>query len=330
MRAKKLLAATMAAVMTLSLAACGGSGSSESTEAAKEKVYKIGICQALEHPALDAATKGFKEACEEKFGKDKVEFEVKSAQGEQTMCTTIINNFVSSEKDLILANATQPLQVAAQATSTIPILGTSVTDFGTALGIDDWKGTTGVNISGTSDLAPIDQQEDMLKELLPDAKKVGILFCSAESNSRYQAELFEEALKEDGIEYKEYTVADSNDIQSVTTTAASECDALYIPTDNTMADNTANVKNICLPKKVPVIAGEEGICKGCGIATLSISYYDLGYRAGEMAYDVLVGGKDISSMPVETAPKVTKKYNKEICDDLGIKIPDDYEAIEAE
>ena len=284
----------------------------------------------MEHAALDAATEGFQDACRELFGEDNVEFDVQNAQGEQTMCSTIVNNFVSSDVDLILANATLPLQTAAQATSDIPILGTSVTDYGSALGIDDWTGATGVNISGTSDLAPIEEQEDMLLELVPEAQTVGILYCSAESNSKYQAELFEAELEADGISYKEYTAADSNEIQSVTQNAVEECDAIYIPTDNTMASNTQIINNICLPAKVPVIAGEEGICSGCGVATLSISYYDLGYQTSEMAYKILAEGEDIASMEVETAAQVTKKYNPAICEELGITIPEGYEAIEAE
>lgn len=329
MKLKKAAAILIAAAMTASLAACGSS-SSGSGSAGSDGTYTIGICQQMEHPALDAATEGFQDACKEKFGEDNVEFDVQNAQGEQTMCSTIINNFVSSDVDLILANATLPLQTAAQATADIPILGTSVTDFASALGISDWTGATGVNISGTCDLAPIEEQEDMLTELLPEAKTVGILYCSAESNSKYQAELFETELEKDGIEYKEYTAADSNEIQSVVTNVVSECDAIYIPTDNTMASNTQIINNICLPAKVPVIAGEQGICSGCGIATLSISYYDIGYRAGEMAYEILAEGADISTMEIETAPQVTKMYNPTICEELGITVPDDYEAIEAE
>ena len=187
-----------------------------------------------------------------------------------------------------------------------------------------------MNISGTSDLAPIEEQEDMLLELVPEAQTVGILYCSAESNSKYQAELFEAELEADGISYKEYTAAVSNEIQSVTQNAVEECDAIYIPTDNTMASNTQIINNICLPAKVPVIAGEEGICSGCGVATLSISYYDLGYQTGEMAYKILAEGEDIASMEVETAAQVTKKYNPAICEELGITIPEGYEAIEAE
>ncbi len=337
MKLKKVTAILLTAIMTVSLAACGSSsdGSSDSSgdsgeDAGAGGTYTIGICQQMEHAALDAATEGFQDACRELFGEANVEFDVQNAQGEQTMCSTIVNNFVSSDVDLILANATLPLQTAAQATSDIPILGTSVTDYGSALGIDDWTGATGVNISGTSDLAPIEEQEDMLLELVPDAQTVGILYCSSESNSKYQAELFEAELEADGISYKEYTAADSNEIQSVTQNAVEDCDAIYIPTDNTMASNTQIINNICLPAKVPVIAGEEGICSGCGVATLSISYYDLGYQTGEMAYKILEEGADISTMDVETAAQVTKKYNPTICEELGITIPEGYEAIEAE
>lgn len=330
---KKLLAIMMVAAMVVSMTACGSSsdseGEAEDKEASSEK-YKIGICQLVQHDALDAATQGFEDALVELCGEDNVEFDEQNAQGEHNMCATIINQFVSDDVDLILANATDPLTTAATATADIPIIGTSVTDYATALQIEDWTGATGINVSGTSDLAPLDEQEDMLVELLPEAKTVGILYCSAEPNSKYQAEKFEEYLEEDGIEYKEYTAADSNEIQSVVTSAVSEVDAIYIPTDNTMAANTEIVKNVCVPAGIPVIAGEQGICTGCGIATLSISYYDIGYRAGEMAYEVLANGADISTMEIEFAPEVTKMYNKEICDELGITVPDDYEAIEVE
>ncbi len=332
---KKLLSVMTAAVMVISLAACGSSesGSGEESKDKGEKAsgkYTIGICQLVQHDALDAATEGFKDALNELCGEGNVTFDEQNAQGEHNMCATIVNQFVSDNVDLILANATDPLTTAATATADIPIIGTSVTDYATALQIEDWTGATGLNVSGTSDLAPIDEQAAMLKELLPEVKKVGILYCSAEPNSKYQADLFKEALQKDNIECKEYTAADSNEIQSVVTSAVSEVEAIYIPTDNTMASNTEIVKNVCVPAKIPVIAGEQGICTGCGIATLSISYYDIGYKAGEMAYDVLANGAEISTMDIESAPEVTKMYNKEICDTLGITVPDDYEVIEAE
>lgn len=343
---KKIAAAALSCLMAgMMLSGCSSSSSDSSSDTAaaadnsasadaadtsdSSKVYNVGICQLVEHPALDAATLGFRDALTEKLG-DQVVFDEQNAQGESTNCSTIVSGFVSNSYDLILANATGALQAAAAATNSIPIVGTSITDYATALDVDDWTGTTGTNITGTSDLAPIDQQEDMLLELFPDAKQVGILYCSSEANSKYQATKFEEALAADGIAYKEYSAADSNEIQSVTTAAIAECDVLYVPTDNTMASNAEVVKNVAVPAGIPVIAGEEGICSGCGVATLSISYYDIGYKAGEMAYEILVNGQNAGDMEIEFAPNVTKEYNAEICETLGITVPDDYVAIETE
>lgn len=331
---KKFFALALASVMGLSmLAGCGsddasgnGSNASEGGSASGDKKYVIGICQLVEHEALDQATKGFEDALKELLG-DQVEFVFQNAQNEQTNATTICNAFVADKVDLILANATSPLQAAASATADIPILGTSVTDYGSALDIADWTGTTGVNISGTSDLAPLEDQEKMLLELFPDVQTVGILYCSSEPNSAFQAKKFSEYLTADGIAFKEYLAADSNEIQTVASAAVQECDVIYIPTDNTMAAYTEAINNICLAAKVPVITGEEGICKGCGVATLSISYYDLGYATGKMAYEILVNGADISTMEIQYAPNVTKKYNAAICEELGVTIPDDYVAI---
>ncbi len=318
MKKKMMALLLVTALSVMSLTGCGQK---------QEKVYNVGICQLVEHAALDAATQGFQDALKEKLG-DRVKFNLQNAQGEQTTASTICNGFVSDGVDLILANATSPLQAAAAATTSIPILGTSVTDYATALEMSDWTGTTGRNISGTSDLAPIAEQEDMLVELFPDAKQVGLLYCSAEANSLYQVELFGAALEEDGIAYKTYPIADTNEVQAVTTAAVGECDVLYIPTDNTLASVTETVYNVVGPAKIPVIAGEEGICGGCGVATLSISYYDLGYTTGEMAYEILEGGADISIMDVRFAPNVTKKYNEKICAELGITVPEGYVAIE--
>ena len=326
---KKLVSIFMATAITVSLTACGsesGSGSDDKTSSgSKEKTYHIGICQLVEHEALDAATEGFKDALKEKLG-DNVEFDTQNAQGEATNCSTICNGFVTDNVDLIMANATGALQAAASATNSIPILGTSVTDYATALNISDWKGSTGTNISGTSDLAPIDQQEKMILEILPDVKQVGIAYCSSEPNSAYQAELMKTALDADNVAYKEYTAADSNEIQSVITTACDECDAIYVPTDNTMASSVETIKNVVLPAGVPLFAGEEGIC-AAGVATLSISYYDIGYTTGEMAYEILVNGKNAGEMEVQFAPETTKEYNKEMCEALNITIPDGYEEL---
>ncbi len=328
---KKLLSVLMTAVLGMSLlTGCGeeaSSGAAASEPYEGGKVYHVGICQLVEHAALDAASQGFMDALTEKLGEGNVTFDLQNAQGEQTNASTICNGFTADNVDLILANATSPLQAAASATTSIPVLGTSVTDYASALEIDNWSGATGRNISGTSDLAPIGEQEDMLVEIFPDAQQVGLLYCTAEANSKYQIELFKAALEEDGIAYQEYGIADTNEVQSVVTTAAEECDVVYIPTDNTLANVTETVYNILIPAGVPCIAGEEGICSGCGVATLSISYYDLGYTTGEMAAEILLNGADITTMPVKFAPNVTKKYNASICNELGITVPDDYVAI---
>lgn len=317
---KKILAMTLVSAMSFSLIACGGNTN-------KAKKYNIGICQLVEHDALDAATKGFKDALTEKLGADNVKFDEQNAQGESATCSTIVNSFVSSNVDLILANATAPLQSAANATSDIPVLGTSVTDYATALALKDFNGVVGTNVSGTCDLAPLDQQAAMIKELFPDAKNVGLLYCSAEPNSKFQVDEMKKYLKEKGIECKEHSFVDSNDIASVVQGAVKDSDVIYIPTDNTAASNTEVIDSIARPAGVPIVAGEQGICTGCGVATLSISYYDLGYQTGLMAYEILANGKSVKEMEIKYAPAVTKKYNKEIADELKIKIPEGYEAI---
>ena len=320
---RKALAITLAAAMAMGTCAVTAS-------AADGDKYTIGICQLVQHEALDAATQGFKDEVTKELGEDAVTFDEQNAQGDSNTCSTIINSFVSNNVDLILANATPALQAAAAGTSDIPILGTSVTEYGVALGLDDFDGTVGGNISGTADLAPLDQQAAMLNELFPDAKNVGLLYCSAEANSQYQVDTVKAALEKLGYTCEYYAFSDSNDLSSVVTTAANDSDVIYAPTDNTVASNTEIINNICLPAKVPVIAGEEGICEGCGVATLSINYYDLGVATGKMALKVLVDGKDISKMPIEYAPQFTKEYNPEICEELGIEVPDDYVAIGAD
>ena len=343
-KTKKALALILAGLMTASMTACGSGKAAETTQAAadtaaekadetKEEAsadgasYKVGICQLVQHVALDAATEGFKDALTEAFG-DAVTFDEQNAQGDSNTCSTIINNFVAEDVDLILANATPALQAAQAGTDTIPVLGTAVTEYGVALGIDDFNGTVGGNISGTADLAPLNEQAGMIKELFPDKKTVGLLYCSAEPNSQYQVDTVKEELEKLGYTCEYYAFSDSNDISTITTKAVSESDVIYVPTDNTAAANTEIINNICQPAGIPVVAGEEGICKGCGVATLSISYYDLGVATGKMAVKVLTGESDISEMPIEYAPQFTKKYNKTICDQLGIEVPDDYVAIE--
>ncbi len=292
----------------------------------KKDTYVVGICQLAQHDALDAATNGFMKALKDKLG-DKVRFDLQNASGEATNCTTICSKFVSDKVDLIMANATGALSAAAQATDTIPIVATSITDYATALDIKDWNGTTGFNVTGTADLAPLEQQAAMIKELVPNAKMVGILYCSSEPNSKFQSTVMQEKLKALGFECKEFTFVDTNDVTAVTQQAAAECDAIFAPTDNTVASNGPAINNVLEPAKIPLIAGEQGICEKCGIATLSISYYDIGYKAGEMAYEILVNGADPAKMAIEYSKDLTKKYMADRCRELGITVPDGYVAI---
>ena len=326
---KKALVLLLALAMVLSLAACGSAPASTPAEepaAAEGEVYTVGICQLVQHVALDAATQGFKDALTEALG-DKVQFVDQNAANDIPTCATIVNGFVSDGVDLILANATPALQAAVAATDSIPILGTAVTEYGVALDIKDFNGTVGGNVSGTSDLAPLDQQAAMILELFPDAKKVGILYCSAEPNSVYQSDVVKAELEKSGVTVSVYTFADSNDVAAVTATACDENDVLYIPTDNTAASCTEAINNVAEPAGVPIIAGEEGICAGCGVATLSINYYDLGVTTGKMAAKILTGEANISEMPIEYFPDPVKKYNPAICEALGITVPEDYVAI---
>ena len=318
---KKVIAIVLAVMMLCAVTACGGGDNGESAD-----TYTVGICQLVQNPALDAATQGFKDVLTETFG-DKVAFEEGNASNDSAACATICNGFVSSGVDLILANATASLQAAASATDSIPVLGTAVTEYGVALSIDNFDGTVGTNISGTSDLAPLDQQADMITELFPDAKNVGILYCSGEPNSKYQAKVVKECLEKKDLNVKVYTFADTNDVSTVTSSACDESDVIYIPTDNTAASCTEAINAVALPAGVPIIAGEEGICKGCGVATLSIDYYELGRTTGQMAVKILKGEANVSEMPIEYYPEPVKKYNADLASKLNITIPEGYTAI---
>ena len=309
---KKLV--TLALVLMLvATAACAGATT-------------VGICQLVQHAALDAATQGFKDALTEKM--PDVVFDEQNASGDAVNCATVASTFASNGVDLIMANATPALQAAVAATGDIPILGTSVTEYGVALDIDNFSGITGMNVSGTSDLAPLDQQAAMIKELFPDAKKVGLLYCSAEANSIYQVKVVGEELAKLGYTCEEFAFTDSNDVASVTALAAQNSEVIYIPTDNTAAAYTETIANELIPAKIPAVVGEEGICKGCSVATLTISYYDIGYATGLMAYEILANGADVSTMPIQYAPQFTKKVNTANAEALGITVPADYVAIE--
>ena len=315
---KKVIAIVLAVMMLCAVTACGGESADDT--------YTVGICQLVQHPALDAATQGFKDALTEALG-DKVKFEEGNASNDSANCATIVNGFVSGGVDLFLANATPALQAAASATDSIPVLGTAVTEYGVALSIDNFNGTVGNNISGTSDLAPLDQQADMITELFPDAKNVGILYCSGEPNSVYQAKVVKDCLEKKNIAVEVYTFADSNDVSTVTSSACANSDVIYIPTDNTAASCTEAISAVALPAGVPIVAGEEGICKGCGVATLSIDYYELGRTTGQMAVKILKGEANVSEMPIEYYPNPVKKYNADIASKLNVTIPEGYTAI---
>jgi len=319
---KKLIALLLGVTVVLGL-----SGMTACKKEAPE--YTVGICQFNQHESLDAASKGFKAALTDKLG-DAVSFDEQNAGGDLNICSTILNDFISEKADLILANSTNALQAAAAATSEIPILGTSVTAYDTALQLTDFNGTVGGNISGTSDLVPPDVLADVIRELFPEAGQIGMLYCSSETNSEYQVEKLQAKLQEFGYSCKSYLFIDSTDLSAVTMDAASECDVIYVPTDNLVAANAELIANICIPDKVPVITGDESTCQICGVATLTIDYYQLGYATGEMAAQVLTGEKDISQMPLQYAPEFTKKYNAKICETLGLSVPENYVALETE
>ena len=318
---KRIVALTMALMMLLMLTACGSTAAP-----ADDGKYTIGICQLITHDALDAATKGFQDAVIAGLGEENVTFDLQNAAGDSGTCASIANAFVAAEVDLIMANATPALQNAQAATADIPILGTSVTEYGVALDIKDFNGTVGGNVSGTSDLAPLDEQAAMLQEWFPDAKNVGLLYCSAEPNSKYQVDTIEALLTGMGYTCQMFAFADSNDMPAVTNAACDFSDVIYVPTDNAVASSTDIIDGICRAAGIPIIAGEAGIAQKCGIATLSIDYYDLGYATGLMAVKILKDGADITTMPIAYAP-ATPKYNADICADLGLTAPEGYEAI---
>lgn len=305
---KKFIALMLAVLLVLSLAMAG------------EKKYSVGILQLVQHVALDDATRGFTDALNDLLG-DQVEIKEENASGDLATCNSIVNNFIAEEVDLIMANATPALQAAQAATGDIPILGASVTDYGTALGIEPWTGVTGQNVSGTSDLSVLYGQAQLIREMFPDAKKVGLLYCTAEANSSYQVEIIEAHLAELGYESERFGFTDSNDVASIAQNACLSCDVIYVPTDNTVASCTQAIRNVVEIEKKPIVGGDEGICEGCGVAAICINYYDLGYETGKMAVEILESGADISQMPIRYSANPYRVYNAELCEYLGIPVP---------
>ena len=319
---KKTLALILALTLCVcALTACGGSTIKVNPD---KEHYVVGIIQLAPHDALDAATQGFKDALTEALAAAgrTVEFKFQNAQGDTNTCNTIVNSFVADDVDLIMANATAALNSAYQATEVIPVLGTSITEYGVALELENFNGTVGGNVSGTSDLAPLTTQAQMMIDTLSleSGSKIGLVYCSAEPNSVYQVTKVKEYLESKGMVCTEYKFADSNELATVTQKAVTDSDAIYVPTDNTVASNTSIIDNICSPAKMPVFAGEEATCLGCGYATLAISYYNIGKKTGEMAAEVLLGKTSISEMPIAYDEAPVKKYNKRICENLGIDI----------
>lgn len=352
---KRLTALLLALMLVVSLAACGqkteetpktdaqptaapeatGAADAEATTPATEggeqaaaQKYTIGICQFIPHPALDKATEGFMDAVKAELGEENVTFEVQDAAGEASNCSTIVNGLVASNVDLIMANATPAVAAAYNATEDIPILGTSVTEYGVALGIEGFNGVVGANVSGTSDLADLALQAKMVTEWVPNAKKVALLYCSAEANSQYQVDEVQKYLEEAGLECRQISFADTSDLMASVQEACSYADVIYVPTDNSVANNATAIDSVARPAGIPIIAGEAGICGGCGIATMSIDYYDLGYETGKMAVEILRDGADITQMAIRYAPEVTYQYNEEICTELGITPLEGYVKLE--
>ncbi len=329
---KKIVSLILALALCLgtcfALASCKDKETEIKINPDKEK-YVVGICQLVQHDALDAATKGFKDALTAALAKEgrTVEFKEQNAAGDSNTCTTIVNSFVADDVDLIMANATAALQAAANATVTIPVLGTSITEYGVALEIENFDGVVGGNISGTSDLAPLETQAQMMIDTLSleSGAKIGLLYCSAEPNSQYQVDVVKAYLEGKGYTCQDYKFTDSNDLQTIAANAADSVYAIYVPTDNVVASNTSIINNVCEPKKVPVFAGEEATCAGCGYATLSISYYNIGKVTGEMAAKVLLGEEDITTLAIQNDDAPVKKYNEKACINLGI----DVEALKA-
>ncbi len=295
-----------------------------------QAAYTVGICQTTQHEALDEATRGFIAGLDEALGAGKVMYQLQNAAGDAAICTAIVNQFVADDVDLMLANATLALQCAAAATEDIPILGTSITGYGVALDLDEYDGMVQGNISGTCDLAPLGRQAAMIIELFPKTRHVGLVYCSAEPNSQYQVDTVKAVLETMGIAATLYPFADSNDMALVTQEACAASDVIYIPTDNTVASNAGIVDNICRPAGVPIVTGDTGTCRLAGVATLGISYYDLGVTTGKMAAKILTGEADIADMPISYAEHVVPQYNPEICEELGIAVPAHYVALPQE
>ena len=306
----------------MALAGCSGSqsASSESGSAASsDKTYKIGVLQLTEHPALDAANEGIVAALDDSG--IKYEIDQQNAQNDQSACATIASKLVGDGDDLIFVIATPAAQAVAAATQDIPIVGTAITDYA-ASGLVADNDAPGGNLTGSSDMNPVDEQIAMLQKVLPEAKHVGMLYCTAEANSVIQVEMAEAACDAAGLTHDRYTVSSSNEVQSVVESMVGKVDAAYAPTDNTIAAGAAQGGQIAKEGKLPIIAGEENMCMQCGICTLSIDYEELGRMAGKMGVEILTEGKKPTDMPIQHEDATTLKVvkNEEMAEALGIDL----------
>ena len=348
-KSAKMMSMILAGAMAVSLTACGGGNADQKAEpskteaagaaepsaesgekaakkqeetkeaAAEGEVYQIGVLQLVQHTALDAANEGFIAALDE--AGIPYEADQQNASGDQSACQTVASKFANEKKDLILAIATQAAQAVAGSVSDAPVLVTCVTDPAES-GLVESNDKPGANVTGTSDLTPVKEQIDLLKQLVPDAKTVGVLYCSAESNSKIQADMAKEALAAVGMEGKDYTVSSSNEIQTVVQSMAGSVDAIYAPTDNVIAAGMATVGMVAADNKIPVICGEAGMVNQGGLATYGIDYYELGYMTGQQAVKILTEGADPAEMPIEYLPaeKCELTVNQENADALGIDV----------
>lgn len=316
MKIKKILVCVMITVMTgMLLAGCG-----------KDKVFKIGVNQLVTHAALDASYQGFVDALAEAgyIDGENIKIDYQNAQGDPATANTIATKLVNDNNDLILAIATPSAQAVANATKDIPILITAVTD-PEGSGLVASNDAPGGNVSGTSDLNPVKQQIDLILKLVPDAKTIAVLYCSSESNSKIQADMALEAAAAAGLEATEATVANSNEIQQVVQSLVGKVDAIYAPTDNTIAAGMPTVAMVANANGLPVICGEEGMVDAGGLATYGIDYYKLGKLTGEQAVKIIKGKAETATMPIEYLPddQFAFKVNKEVAAQLGIEIPAD-------
>jgi len=329
---KKTIALLLAGVIALSASACSAtsttaassnaSAASQAASTADQKKFKIGIVQLVEHPALDAAYKGFVDGLAKEGYVDgkNITLDYENAQGEQPNCQTIASKLVNDKSDLILAIATPAAQAVANTTKDIPVLVTAVTDPADAKLVASNKAPGG-NVSGTSDLTPVDEQMKLLKQLIPTAKKVAMLYCSSETNSKFQVEIAKKSAAALGLETVDATVSNSNEIQQVVQSLVGKVDAIYAPTDNMIAAGMATVSMVAQPAKLPIIVGESGMVKNGGLATYGINYYNLGLLTAKQAVKILRDGAKPADMPIEYSTNCDLTLNKDVAAKINVTIP---------